>query len=80
MTMSIYFVEVVVLTALTSGSFGQLLCRLAVVRLGGGQPVGWARSIGRTVGVCLVIPALVIGANRRGLHDLALGTIVINRR
>jgi hypothetical protein len=30
--------------------------------------------------VCFVLPALVIGVDRRGLHDLAVNTVVINRR
>lgn len=79
MPMAIYFVEKTVLTALASGSFGQLLARIAVVRVEGG-PIGWWRSALRAAGKCLLVPALVIGGDRRALDDLALGTVVINRR
>lgn len=77
--MGLYFLEKTVLTALTSGSFGQLICRIAVVRLDH-QPIGWLRSVLRAAMKVLVLPAVVIGAERRALDDLALGTVVINRR
>lgn len=76
--LAVYVVEKAVLTWLTSASFGQLLARVAVVRVGGG-PIGPWRSLARAVMVGLVIPAVVVGAERRGLDDLVLGTVVINR-
>lgn len=80
MPMAVYFVEKTVLTALASGSFGQLLARVAVVRVGRAGPIGWARSAARAAMKCVVIPAVVIGGDRRGLDDLTLGTVVVNRR
>ncbi|WP_130864981.1 RDD family protein [Acidipropionibacterium timonense] len=79
MPMAVFFVESTVLTAITGGSFGQLLARIAVVRLDGPAPLGWWRSAARTAMKCLVIPALVIGAERRGLDDLVLGSVVVAR-
>ncbi|SEQ99133.1 Uncharacterized membrane protein YckC, RDD family [Microlunatus flavus] len=79
MTMVTFFVQTTVMVALAGASAGQLLCRLAVVRLDD-QPVGFLRSALRAVMVCLVLPAVVIGTDRRGLHDLAAGTAVVNRR
>ena len=58
----------------------QIVARLAVVRLDGLGPIGWWRAAARTAMKCLVIPALVIGAERRGLDDLVLGTVVVNRK
>lgn len=80
MPMTVFFVEKTVLTALTSGSFGQLLARIAVVRLDSVGPVGWWRAAVRAAMKCLVLPAVVIGAERRGLDDMVLGTVVVNRR
>ncbi|MEL4359024.1 MULTISPECIES: RDD family protein [unclassified Luteococcus] len=77
--MGLYFLQKSVLTALTSGSFGQLLCRIAVVRLDH-QPIGWLRSLLRAAMKVVLLPAVVIGAERRALDDLALGTVVVNRR
>ena len=79
MTLATFFVETCVLCVLAGGSAGQLACRLAVVRLDR-APLGLGRSLLRAAMVCLVLPALVIGTDRRGLHDLAAGTAVVTRR
>ncbi|MEZ5087333.1 MAG: RDD family protein [Tessaracoccus sp.] len=79
MILAVYFVEASVLTALTGSSFGQLIARVGVTRLDG-QPLGWWRPVVRTALKCLVIPAIVVGAERRALNDLLLGTAVVNRR
>lgn len=79
MILAVFFVESAVLSALFSGSAGQLATRLAVVRLDR-QPLGFVRSVLRAAMVCLVIPALVVGPDRRGLHDVAVDTVVIRRR
>ncbi|MDN5976319.1 RDD family protein [Acidipropionibacterium jensenii] len=80
MPMAVFFVERTILTALASASFGQLLAHVAVVRVDSAAHVGWWRSAVRTALKCLVIPAVIIGADRRGLDDLMLGTVVVNRR
>jgi uncharacterized RDD family membrane protein YckC len=79
MILTVFFVQKSVLTALAGGSFGQILAKVAVVRLDGGK-LGWWRAIARTAMVCVVLPAVVIGAERRGLNDLVLGTVVVRRR
>lgn len=77
--LGIYFVEATVLTILTGGSFGQLIARIGVVRIDG-RPLGIWRPVARTLLKCLVIPHVVLGAERRVLTDLLLGTAVVNRR
>nr|WP_198423975.1 RDD family protein [Microlunatus antarcticus] len=79
MTLSVFFVETTVLCVLAGGSAGQLICRLAVGRVDRTQ-LGLVRSALRAAMVCVVLPAVVIGTDRRGLHDLAAGTVVVNRR
>ncbi|HET9127944.1 MAG TPA: RDD family protein [Propionibacteriaceae bacterium] len=79
MTYAVFFAESAVLTVFTGGSFGQLLARVVVVRLDR-RPLEWWRSLLRTVLKCLVIPALIVGADRRGLDDILLGTAVVTRR
>lgn len=79
MILTVFFVQSVVLGWLAAGTFGQLVCRIAVVRLDR-RPLGPARAVLRAALVCLVLPALVISVDRRGLHDLAAGTVVVNRR
>lgn len=77
--LAVYFVQKAVLTAFTGSSFGQLVSGIGVTRLGGG-PIGLVRAVARAAMVCLVVPAVVVGPERRGLHDLALGTVVVRRR
>ncbi len=79
MILAVFFVQKTVLTALVGGSFGQILARIRVVRLDG-RPLGWWRAAARAGMVCVVLPAVVIGADRRGLNDLALGTVVVSQR
>lgn len=78
-TLIVFFVQATLLTALLGGSFGQLCARITVTRLDG-RPLGFLRAISRTALVCLGLPPLVMDKDRRGLHDLALGTAVLNRR
>ncbi|MFW6597096.1 RDD family protein [Propionibacteriaceae bacterium Y2011] len=78
-TLAIFFLQRFALTMITGASVGQLLCRITVARLDR-QKMGLLRSLGRAALLSIAIPALVIGANRRGLHDLACGTVVLSRR
>jgi uncharacterized RDD family membrane protein YckC len=79
MTLATFFVESTLLSWLAGGSLGQIICRIAVVRLDR-QPLGIARAALRAALVSLALPAMVVGPDRRALTDLAVGTIVINRR
>lgn len=79
MTLAVFFVESSLLVAVASGSLGQLICRIAVVRLDT-EPVGFPRAVLRQALICLALPPLIIGPDRRGLQDLAAATVVVNRR
>ncbi len=79
MILAVFFVQSAVLGALAGGSFGQLLAGIGIVGLDG-RRLGWARAVGRAALICLVLPTVVIGAERRALNDLLLGTVVVNRR
>ena len=79
MILTVFFIQSCLLGLLAAGTFGQLVCRIAIVRVDR-QPLGIARAVLRSALVCLVLPALVISVDRRGLHDLAAGTVVVNRR
>lgn len=66
----VFFVQTSFGTALVGGSFGQLVCRIRVLRLDG-RPLSLGMAILRTFLICLVVPPLVFKADGRGLHDLA---------
>jgi uncharacterized RDD family membrane protein YckC len=74
----VFLVEVTLFTASLGGSFGQLALRMVVARLDG-RPVTFLNALVRTVLICLVIPPVVFNRDNRGLHDLAVGTITLNR-
>jgi uncharacterized RDD family membrane protein YckC len=71
----VFGVEDFLLTALTGFTIGKRLFGLRVVRLDG-RPVGlWA--LPRTVLLMLVVPALMMDRDLRGLQDKAAGTVVV---
>jgi uncharacterized RDD family membrane protein YckC len=74
-TLGIFFLEVTVLTWLSGSSFGQRLMGLRVVGIG--QRLGFTGSAIRTLLICLVIPPLIWDSDGRGLHDKAVGSVVI---
>lgn len=76
--MLVFLVEASLFTALTGGSFGQLVLRVAVVRLDR-TPVNLLTALLRTFLICLVIPPVIYNRDRRGLHDLAAGTVTVRR-
>lgn len=79
MILAVFFVQSVVLTTFAGGTFGQLVARIGVVRTDGEQ-LGLWRPLVRSALKCIVIPHLVVGAERRTLTDMVLGTAVVNRR
>jgi uncharacterized RDD family membrane protein YckC len=76
LTLAIFSAQIFLLTALTGFTVGKRLLGVRVARLDG-KPVGFYRSLIRTVLFLLVVPPLVLDADLRGLHDKAAGTIVI---
>ncbi|HIT76505.1 MAG TPA: RDD family protein [Candidatus Avipropionibacterium avicola] len=73
-----FFLESAALTAITGASAGQLICRITVLRLDG-KRLGVPRALLRAAMVCLAIPPLIVGPERRGLHDMAVNTVVVRR-
>ena len=72
-----WLVLVAVATGLTGASLGQHLLNLRVIRLDR-RPVGLWNGLVRTVLIALVVPPLVADTDRRGWHDLAVDTVVVN--
>jgi uncharacterized RDD family membrane protein YckC len=72
----VFAVEDFLLTALTGFTIGKRLLGLRVARLDG-RPVGlWA--LPRTILLMLVVPAMMMDRDLRGLQDKAAGTVVIH--
>jgi uncharacterized RDD family membrane protein YckC len=75
-----WFVLAVAGTGFFGCTVGMALFRIRVARLDGSGMVGVLRAILRALLVIVVIPAVVWDANNRGLHDRAVGTVVVNIR
>lgn len=77
----VFFVENLILVATLGTTVGHRLLGLRVVGLGrNGAPPTLLRSAIRAGLLCLVVPALVMDGNGRGLHDKAAGSIVVHAR
>lgn len=72
-----WFVIVTLSTGLSGASPGQHLLNVRVIRLDR-RPVGMWNAFVRTVLIALVVPPLVADVDRRGWHDLAVRTVVVN--
>lgn len=72
----VFIVEVGLLVGLLGFSIGK---RLTGLRVEGpdGDPIGVPRALARTFLLSLVIPALVMNDERRGLHDIAVTSRVV---
>lgn len=72
-----------VLTILAVGfmghSVGHLVLGMQVQTLDG-RPIGFARAFVRTVLLALVIPALIMDRDQRGLNDRLIGTVLVRIR
>lgn len=53
---------------------------IRVIRLDGAVMVGPIRAVPRTILVGLIIPAVIVNRDGRGLHDRAVGTVVVRFR
>jgi len=57
---------------------GMRLARIRCVRFTDGAVIGVPRALLRGVLLALLVPALIMDANQRGLHDRAAGSIVVS--
>lgn len=75
--LAVWALMVTLSTGLTGASPAQHALNLRVIRLDR-RPVGVWNGLIRTLLIALVVPPLVADRDRRGLHDLAVGTVVVN--
>ncbi len=75
-TVAIFYIEIVFFTFLLGASFGQKILGLRVVSLQGGRLAAWRIAV-RTLLILLVIPALVMDSDGRGLQDRLVGSQVV---
>lgn len=78
-TLAVFAVEQIVLVGLLGYGIGHRVFSLQVQRLDG-TAAGLLPAVVRTVLLCLVIPAVVFDVDQRGLHDRAMGTVLVKVR
>ena len=57
---------------------GMWVTRLRCVSYADGGRIGVIRGLLRGVLICLVVPVLIMNDRRRGLHDRAVGSVVVS--
>lgn len=73
----VFAAEYVVFSAVLSQTPGMFLCRIMLVRLDRRAAVGPLRAVIRTALLILLIPAVFIDGNGRGMHDRLSQTAVV---
>jgi uncharacterized RDD family membrane protein YckC len=76
--LGIFALEQMLLVGTLGFSIGHRIAGIQVVRLDGG-PAGLLAGVVRALLLCLVVPAAVVDADHRGLHDRAMKTILVRR-
>jgi uncharacterized RDD family membrane protein YckC len=76
----VWFVITVIMVSLFGFTAGMAALGIRVARLDGATMVGPLRAIPRTLLTAIIIPAVIWDADNRGVHDRAVGTIVVRSR
>jgi uncharacterized RDD family membrane protein YckC len=71
-----FIAEVALLTGLVGMSIGKRLLGMRVENPDG-RPIGIPRALVRTLLLSVVLPAIIMTDDKRGLHDLAAGSRVV---
>ena len=74
--LAFFIAEVAIVEGLLGASIGKRLLGLRVENSAGG-PIGIPRAVVRTALLSIVLPAVVMTEDKRGLHDLAAGSRVV---
>lgn len=77
-TLMIFAGETMLFTWLITGSFGDTIVGVQILRVNGERLKLWQVAV-RTILLCLVIPAVIMDSTGRGLHDKAVGSQAFRR-
>jgi uncharacterized RDD family membrane protein YckC len=78
--MLVWFVITVGAVSFFGFTAGMAALGIRVARLDGATMVGPLRAIPRTLLTAVIIPAAIWDADGRGMHDKAVGTVVLRTR
>lgn len=74
--LGLFAIEQMVLVGTLGYSIGHRIAGIHVQRVDGGAP-GLLAGVVRAVLLCLVLPAVIVDADHRGLHDKAMNTLLV---
>lgn len=77
---AVLIVEYALFIGLFAQTPGMRLTRVACVSYAHGGRIGVPRALLRALLLCLVVPVLIMNDERRGLHDRAAGSIMVDAR
>jgi uncharacterized RDD family membrane protein YckC len=76
----VWYVITVAMVGLFGFTAGKLLLGMRVVRVDGNAMVNPLRAMLRTLLLAVIVPAALVDADGRGLHDKLTGTVVVRTR
>ncbi|CAB4532633.1 unannotated protein [freshwater metagenome] len=80
LTLVVFFVETLLLTALGGATAGHRIVGIKVVNFTTGVNPTPLQALIRTVLLCLVITAITYDENGRGIHERLSGTVLLDLR
>ena len=80
LTLLVFFIETLVLTALGGATAGHRIVRLKVVNFSTGVNPTPLQALIRTVLLCLVVTAITYDENGRGIHERLSRTVLLDLR
>ncbi|MHA7276169.1 RDD family protein [Arthrobacter sp. Hz1] len=75
-TLGIFAVMQLLLVGFFGYSIGHRMAGMQVQTVAG-RPAGYAKALVRTLLICLVIPAVIVDRDQRGVHDRAVNTVLV---
>jgi hypothetical protein len=79
-TLAVFFIETLVLTAFGGATAGHRAIRVKVINFQTGSAPTILQSLIRTVLLCLVVTAITYDENGRGIHERLSGTRLLDLR
>jgi uncharacterized RDD family membrane protein YckC len=76
----VWYVVTVAMVGFFGFTVGKLLLGVQVVRVDGSAMVNPPRAMLRTLLLAVIVPAALVDADGRGLHDKFTGTVVVRTR
>jgi hypothetical protein len=80
LTLAVFFIETLVLTAFGGATAGHRAIRVKVINFQTGSAPTILQSLIRTVLLCLVVTAITYDENGRGIHERLSGTRLLDLR